>query len=103
MRREFSRKNNFWTFQKILKTLIFLLLFFVFAKSFIWGDKGFLYYRFLQKDINLENQKIAKLVKDIDGLKSKIDLWQNSDFMIEKMARQDLQMALPDEKVCLIK
>ena len=103
MRREFSRKNNFWTFETIFKTLIFVSLFFIFAKSFIWGNKGFLYYRSLQKDVNVENQKTMKLVKDIDSLKSKIDLWQNNDFMIEKMARQDLQMALPDEKVCLIK
>ena len=103
MRREFSRKNKNWTFDGILKILIFLSLSIVFAKSFIWGNKGFLHYLSLQKEINVENQKINQLVKDIDSLKSNIDLWQNNDFMIEKMAREDLQMALPDEKVYILR
>lgn len=103
MRREFSRKKSFWTVETILETLVFLLLFFVFAKSFIWGNKGFFYCRSLQEDIVADNKKINKLTKQVDNLKSEIVAWQDNDFMIEKVAREELQMALPGEKVYVLR
>ncbi|MFH1643779.1 MAG: septum formation initiator family protein [bacterium] len=103
MRREFGKKMFVWNFESITKFLIFVLIFLIFIKSFIWGNKGFIVYKQMQKDINVDLNKITETQKEIARLKTDIDQWQNNDFMIEKMARQELQMALPDEKIYVLK
>lgn len=87
----------------IVRVSILVLLIGYFGGSLIFGSKGILKYFAVKKEIAHEKDKVIKFKKKIEKLNTKIALWQQSDFELEKMAREKLQMGYPDEKVYLLK
>jgi len=102
MKDSFSEKNSCWDIRTSIKLLIFLIITLFFVKSIIWGRKGFIDYQQMCKEIYVDKGKIRKLKSRIKSINAEIDLWQKDDFMVEKSAREDLQMVCPSEKVYIL-
>ncbi len=84
------------TFFRVTILVVFILFI---GKFVIFGERGFLKYLQVEKEIKIEKKKILKVGRKIENLKSKIERWQADDFKLEKMARQKLQMGFANEKV----
>jgi len=95
----FYKKNSFGDMSTIIKSLIFISLLLLLGKSVIWGRKGFIDYQHVQEEIVAEKDRIRKLKNKIKEINEEIELWQKDNFMVEKTAREDLQMIFPFEKV----
>lgn len=78
--------------------LIGLMLIF-WSKTLIWGKMGLIDYFKIKKELTCDYYKIGKLEEKISFLKNYINNFNSSNFELEKTARLELQMALPDEKV----
>ena len=86
-------------FKFFVRTVILVLFVGGFLKFIVFGDIGIKKYFQVKKEIEFEKNKIEKLETKIKKLTSKIENWQKSDFKIEKMAREKLQMGFDNEKV----
>jgi cell division protein FtsB len=87
----------------IVRAAILSLVVVYFGGSIIVGKTGLLSYFSLKKEIRAEKEKVDRIKQKIEKLSLKIQRWQQDDFELEKLAREDLQMGLPDEKVYLLK
>jgi cell division protein FtsB len=87
----------------IVRATILTLLIGYFGGSLIFGNNGILRYFAVKKEIVHQKYKVVKLKSKIEELNTKIALWGQNDFELEKMAREELQMGYPDEKVYLLK
>ncbi|MFA5074794.1 MAG: septum formation initiator family protein [Candidatus Babeliales bacterium] len=83
----------------ITRSLFFIFLYSFFLNSMIFSDIGILKYFAVKKEICNQQNKIIKLKNKIKEIKNKISDWQEDDFYLEKMAREDLQMGYPDELI----
>jgi len=63
------------------------------------GDRGFLDMYRLHKKEKSRIQEIAAARAEIDSLKAEIEKLLNDTAYIERVARERLGMALPDEKI----
>ncbi len=86
----------------LFRAVILLLVIAFCLKSVVWGENGFLKYLQLDRVIVKGKARIIKVSNDIIELERKIDEWASSDFALEKMAREDLQMGLANEKVYIL-
>lgn len=74
----------------------------VFAFTYMFGSHGIIAARALKKEIADVQLTIAQNEKEIEQLRTQIRTWQTDDFYIEKLAREELQMARPSEQVYVI-
>lgn len=86
----------------IIRTAVFLVVVACCFKFIIWGDNGFIKYLQLENEISQEKAKIEKKEKSIAVLEKKIKKWEKDDFELEKMAREDLQMGMANERVYIL-
>ncbi|MCF7799807.1 septum formation initiator family protein [Candidatus Babeliales bacterium] len=83
----------------ITRSLIFIFLYSFFLNSMIFSDIGILKYFEVKKEISEQQDKIIRLENKVRETKNKIAAWQEDDFYLEKMAREDLQMGYLDELI----
>ena len=56
----------------------------------------------LKKEASNEKNKINMLEQEINSLKQSIHRWQTDNFEKERVAREELQMSLPNEFVYVL-
>lgn len=95
------RKSKGWFDGKLKLLLIIGALFFA-VRSLIWGRIGLVNYYKMQKKLQREEERFSRLQAKIKSIKKEIESLKRDDFLVEKIARQDLQMAHPDEKMYII-
>ena len=66
------------------------------------GSHGLYAMRAVLEQHRLLEIQIEHAQSEVDELKNKIDAWQQSDFYKEKIAREQLQMARPEEQVFVL-
>jgi cell division protein FtsB len=88
--------------QKFTRSAIFLILVVAFGNLFIFGRMGIKSYFDKKKDLDTQISKISELEVKIENLNDEITRWKKDDFELEKMAREELQMGYPDEKVYIL-
>ncbi len=69
---------------------------------FICGPQGFFAVRAVYKEHAALLIKIAQEEEEVKLLKKRIDEWVKNDFYKEKIARENLQMARPEEQVYVL-
>ncbi|MEW6068624.1 MAG: septum formation initiator family protein [Nitrospirota bacterium] len=85
--------------RRLIFSTIILLTFIYFLSTLIFGDMGLLRYKKLNsKKIYLETQ-ITELQKDNEQLRSEIKLLKEDPFFAEKHARENFELAEPDEYI----
>lgn len=89
--------------KNILRSVILVCFGVYFFQTIIFGQRGIKKYLELKNEINFEKNKILKVENKIKKFQEKIDDWQRGDFELEKVAREELQMGLADEKVYILK
>lgn len=82
----------------ILTAIVIVFLYTAFFSSF-----GINSYFKIKYEIDVENQKIVKLEKNIKKIEKSIKNLSKNGFELEKLARQDLQMGSQGETVYLLK
>ena len=88
--------------KKLSVRLVVIFIFSLFwINTFFFSKSGLISYFKLKRELVIEQVKIAKLEKKICLHKIEIDDWQKYDFGLERMARNDMKMCLPDESVYL--
>ena len=82
--------------------LFFLLSLGVFLSHLIiFSNVGLKMYFKLKEEVDFRVEKVQKLVSKIDFLNKEIFEWENDKnlFKVEKIAREELQMAHNDENI----
>lgn len=92
---------------KELKRLCFRCFFaleiITFCYFYTFGSQGLPAWFALQKETTILEQEIAQLHKDIAVLKTEIALFEQFDLPKEKIAREQLQLARPDDYIFYFK
>ena len=86
-----------------IRSFLLLVLAFVAIKSLVFGTQGVDRYFEVKNEIKIQKDKIVRLNNKIADLNNKITSWLSDDFELEKMAREELQMGYPSEKLYLLK
>jgi cell division protein FtsB len=88
--------------KKLMLRVFFCCEVFIMALCYCGGMHGITFVmRMKQKHTMLEND-IATLYKNIENLSMDIENWAASSFCQEKIAREQLHMARPDDVIFLI-
>ncbi|RUM59431.1 MAG: hypothetical protein DSY66_03840 [Persephonella sp.] len=99
-----EKKLKAKTFNKSLtiNSVVFILLSFYIFYLFVFSDKNI--FNFAQKEKRLEQltEKEKKLIIQRDKLKSEIDNLKKDDFIVEKLAREQLGLTKKDEVIFII-
>ncbi|MBU1008241.1 septum formation initiator family protein [Candidatus Dependentiae bacterium] len=75
--------------------------FIVFCVYFlIWSDIGLVRYYSLKSQIETRKRDLLTLRREIWAIEGAVDRWKKNPFFLEKMAREELGMGYPNEKVC---
>lgn len=74
----------------------------LFLYSIAFSKMGIKSYLKVKNEIEIEKNKMLEIESEIKKLEQDIYCWNSSDFELEKMARQDLQMGYPGEHVYLL-
>ncbi|MEW6409534.1 MAG: septum formation initiator family protein [Nitrospirota bacterium] len=80
-----------------LRFLIYLLIFFYLAFSFIFGDMGLIkYYMMKEKEAKLDAE-INRLISETEKLHKEVEALRSDPQFIEGIARDKLGMSRPGE------
>lgn len=71
----------------------------VFAGFFIRGPQGLRSLSDMYVEQSAMQEGLAQLTQEVAGLKQDVDNWNKHSFHKEKIAREQLQMARPDDEV----
>ncbi len=89
---ERKRKNRYYVYFFILAILFIIY-------NLFFDDMGFVKYIYLKQEEQEIQLELAKLEKEIGGLKVDIKSISKDPFYIEKQARENFGLALPDEYI----
>lgn len=95
------RKLRYSFGDKLQLLLILLALIFV-VRSFIVGSNGFQSYLSVKKEFKSQQENFIALQNEVVEIKKEIQQLKEGGFFIEKIAREDLQMARPSEKMYIL-
>lgn len=70
---------------------------------FIWGEFGLVKHFYLNREYAQKRQELVVLQQEVARLEEKLAAWQTDLFYVEKMAREELGMAYPNETVYILK
>ncbi|MBD3231798.1 hypothetical protein GF322_04000 [Candidatus Dependentiae bacterium] len=87
----------------VLRLIILLGLIGYFLQAILFGQRGFKKYLELKNEINFEKNKILKTKKKILDFEEKIAKWNENNFELERLAREELQMCYANEHVFIFK
>ncbi len=79
-----------------------LLEVFIFTCVYLFGTHGIQEVLQCQGEIKELNENLTHLQEEIVSLEYQLTSWRNDPFYKEKIARQELQMARPDETIYMI-
>jgi cell division protein FtsB len=91
--------------KKILRHLILYgmgLEIFIFSWAYISGPQGMTVIKQMEQKNKKSAEKIAMLKDELSQLTDEITAWQKNPFYKEKMAREQLQLARPDEHIYFV-
>lgn len=91
--------------QNLEKKLLHVLLafeFLFFAFYYIRGTNGLKTILQLKQENKKISQNIEKVKQEISSMKTEVESWEKYPLYKEQIARQDLQMAYPEEEIFLI-
>lgn len=71
------------------------------AVFFVFSANGLISYLAMQGTLVAKQQELQAVASEICKLEKTIVAWKADDFYVEKMAREQLAMARPDEVVYL--
>lgn len=74
----------------------------VFLITYLVGSHGIQKTRLLKKELVQVQEQKHTVQAEIDDLAKTIHQWQTNDFYVEKLAREQLQMARPTEQLYVI-
>jgi len=69
------------------------------AYFLIWSDVGLFRYYAVKKQIEVRKREFSALRQEVQEIEGEIAKWESNPFYLEKMAREELGMGYPDEKV----
>ena len=75
----------------------------MFVYSVVWSDVGFFKYCTVKKTLKEKQLQLTQLTTSYVQLEQKISQWKTDSFYVQKMAREDLQLAYSDELVYVLK
>ncbi len=79
--------------------IFFILEISVFSLAYIFGGRGLQAIRYISHENKKILSNINKLNQDINNLNQELINWSSDDFYKEKLAREQLLMARPNEKI----
>ena len=92
---------------KELKRLLFRCFFALEIVTFLYlyafGSQGLPAWFALKRETSILEQEIMHLHDEVTALKDEVDLYQNFALPKEKIAREQLQMARPDDHIFYFK
>ena len=74
-----------------------------FLSFIITGENGFQAYNKVKSEVAIENENINGLSKELTCLKVEVSDWKSDEFLAEKVAREELLLGMPGEKVYIMK
>jgi len=88
--------------KRTMLRLFFTLEVIIFTGVYFFGAHGMSHVWRLKKEINGIQQDIATLENEVQTMHNKIARWKSHPYEQEKLAREQLQMARPGEKIYYI-
>lgn len=82
------------TYQAIFSGFILFCAYFL-----IWSDIGLLRYYSVKRQIGVRKREFLALRQEMRGIEGEVAKWESNPFYLVKMAREELGMGYPDEKV----
>lgn len=82
--------------------LLVLLEGFIFTFIYLFGTHGIQEVVQCNRETKKLDDEITLMQQEIVGLEHQLVCWQKDSFYAEKIARQELQMARPDETIYMI-
>lgn len=73
-----------------------------FGINYFFGSRGLQVLRALKHQNEQLQQNVSSATKDIAKLEEELTIWQQDPFYIEKIAREQLQLAKPGEEIYII-
>ncbi|MCK4265581.1 septum formation initiator family protein [Candidatus Babeliales bacterium] len=67
------------------------------------GNQGIKAYWNIKKSIKHQKVRVAKLKEKKQKLRCYVDDWKTDKFLTEKLAREELLLGMPGEKVYIVK
>ncbi|GAB4130466.1 MAG: hypothetical protein Fur0015_04340 [Ignavibacteriales bacterium] len=85
--------------KELVRNIILISLIVLFSIFILFNEYGLIKYFKLKKDLSELSSKIQKSEMELKNLRSEIDSLNNSNFMLEKIAREKFHMIRPNEKI----
>ncbi len=79
--------------------IFFLLEILVFSTFYIFGGQGLQSIYYMSQHNRQLQQDIVTLQHEVTELEQQMQFWQTDDFYKEQLAREQLQMARPQEQI----
>lgn len=86
-------------YKKIIGIFILVAIIMLIGFTLVFTEKGFYTNMKLSSEKNSLRYSLDSIRKANDSLRNEINLLQNNDFKIEKVAREKYSMVRPGEKV----
>jgi cell division protein FtsB len=90
-------------FKKLFYSGLLLLCLFNFASGLWYGEAGFRAYKKRTKAILLYQHKKQALETKLATIKDEIQAYEQDPFLVERFAREFLQMTRADEKLYIVR
>lgn len=90
-------------FKKYFLQIFLYIEIIIFSFFYLFGSNGLKSLHDLENQNNSLTIENNLLKQEINELQSNITQWDNDPFYKEKIAREQLQMARPDEEIYLVK
>ena len=88
--------------KKILLKSFFCIELITYSYYYLWGAQGYCATQAIQQEIDHIKQTSVVATSDITQLESVINIWQHEPFLKEQCAREQLQLAHPDDIIYYI-
>jgi cell division protein FtsB len=89
--------------KELLRNIILISISLILAFFLFFNEYGLLKYFKLKKELSDLSSQINDIESDLQNLRSEIDSLNNSNFKIEKVAREQFRMIKTNEKVIQFK
>ncbi len=68
----------------------------------LYGEAGLIVYREHLHEMHVQQFAVCSLEQEVAALNQEINDWHSNAFYLEKMAREELLMGLPHERVYIV-
>ncbi|PJA95479.1 MAG: hypothetical protein CO129_11470 [Ignavibacteriales bacterium CG_4_9_14_3_um_filter_34_10] len=85
--------------KELLRNIVLIFISLILAFFLFFNEYGLIKYFKLKNDLSELSSQINKIDSDLQNMRSEIDSLTNSNFKLEKVAREQFRMIKPNEKV----